>query len=135
MMALDSARFVVRRFSGCLVLLFIAAAACWVSPCFASESDVPFGYADKSVVPFDLSVPPHFILASDQDNFRGGTLTWEPNPNAVNAVNLTLKVCWTRSDFPGGSDTDGFPCPGDIITNDLRSEEHTSELQSRFDLV
>src|SRR2546426_4014110 len=109
MMALDSARFVVRRCSGCLVLLLIAAAMSWVSP----------GYADESSdVPFDLnSVPFHFIQTGDLDNFRGGTLTWEPDPNVINGVIFTVKVTWTRSDFKGGSDTDGFPCPGDIVFN------------------
>src|SRR2546422_172057 len=130
MMALDSARFVVRRCSGCLVLLLIAAAMSWVSPGHADES---------SDVPFDLnSVPFHFIQTGDLDNFRGGTLTWEPDPNVINGVNFTLKVFWTRSDFKGGSDTDGFPCPGDIIFNNtatvlwfadgLRFDQHTPPL-------
>jgi len=109
MMPLDSSRLVVRRCSGCLVLLLIAAAMSWVTP----------GYTDESSdAPFDLnSVPFHFTQTGDLDDFRGGTLTWEPDPNVINGVIFTLKVTWTRSDFKGGSDTDGFPCPGDIVFN------------------
>src|SRR5919197_750987 len=124
MMALDSARFVVRRCSGCLVFLLIAAAMSWGSP----------GFADESSDAFDLnSVPFHFIQTGDLDNFRGGTLTWEPDPNVVNGVNFTLKVAFTRSDFKGGSGDDGFPCPGDIIFNTTGTQLFYSDGR-RFDL-
>jgi len=85
MMPLDSFRLVVRRCSGCLVLLLIAAAMSWVTP----------GYTDESSdAPFDLnSVPFHFIQTGDLDDFRGGTLAWEPDPSVINGVIFTLKVC------------------------------------------
>ena len=128
MMALGSSRFVVRHCSACLVLLVIAAASSWVSPGHADVSKYrykePTSYIPKgtdapiSLPPPDLSsLPFHVILSGDidQDNFRGGTVTWEPDPIVVNQVNFQIKACWTRSDFKGGSDMDGLPCPGDIV--------------------
>src|SRR2546426_103735 len=140
MMALDLARLLVRRCSGCLVLLLIAAAMSWVSPGRADESVVwtPSSTDESPFAPFDLnSLPFPFIITSDQDNFRGGTMTWEPTGNGTE-VAFTVKVCFTLSDFLGGSNKDRYPCPGDIIfdtnfcqlffADDRRFDRHTRPL-------
>src|SRR5699024_12390037 len=53
------------------------------------------------------------------------------------AVAITYRSFWLRSLSPrisGVTDRSCAECPGRRL-GDLRSEEHTSELQSRFDLV
>src|SRR3989442_10711323 len=116
MMALDLARLLVRRCSGCLVLLLIAAAMSWVSPGRADESVVwtPSSTDESPFAPFDLnSLPFPFIITSDQDNFRGGTMTWEPTGNGTE-VAFTVKVCFTLSDFLVGAYKDRNPLPGGL---------------------
>src|SRR2546427_2378050 len=129
MMALDSTQFVVRRCSAFLLLMMMPAAMSWVAPAYA---DAPDGTTTVESVPF------HYIPNADLDDFRGGTLTWEPDAVITRGANFTLKACWTRSDFPGGSDPDGFPAVGDIIFNTTgtrlffgdgsRFDQHTAAL-------
>src|SRR5207249_11315930 len=62
-----------------------------------------------------------------------GTGPYPPGARAVSRIAFLVAACAALGgcNFPGTSPAGGPPAPG----SPDRSEEHTSELQSRFDLV
>src|SRR5699024_12468838 len=76
-----------------------------------------------------LSVPRNFVLSSFLFSCSGAHQHLHSFPTRRSS---DLNLCdHVKSDCPGSGKNQGIP----PVAHGLRSEEHTSELQSRFDLV
>src|SRR5699024_11470823 len=79
-----------------------------------------------------------FITKDDGDSFHDFAKFTEPVVKALNSINVPAELIGRNDLLIEGRKFSGnaqFSTQGRMFSHGTRSEEHTSELQSRFDLV
>src|SRR5207248_3559071 len=75
------------------------------------------------------------LVATGCSTTAAGLYAWTMPPVRLSLVLLLVSGAPTGGPLPGNVTSDGTTCGGPGTAVSVRSEEHTSELQSPYDLV